>query len=106
MALTRTLAVEWAVHGIHVNAIVPGVVRTPMNLHRESDPVEERLFASTIPLGRVSEPEDLLGAALFLSSRASAYITGEVLFVDGGNYMACGIGTLYRDHKRTQDASV
>ena len=64
------------------------------------------MFASTIPLGRVSEPEDLLGAALFLSSQASAYITGEVLFVDGGNYMACGIGTLYRDHKRTQDASV
>src|SRR5438067_2212682 len=82
MALTRTLAVEWALHGIQVNAIVPGVVRTQMNLHRESDPVEERLFASTIPLGRVSEPEDLLGAALFLSSQASAYITGEVLFVD------------------------
>jgi NAD(P)-dependent dehydrogenase (short-subunit alcohol dehydrogenase family) len=98
VALTHTLAVEWAPHDIQVNAIVPGVVRTPMNAHRDDDPVEEQLFQRTIPLGRVSEPEDLLGAALFLSSSASAYITGAVLFVDGGNYMADGIGTLYRDH--------
>jgi NAD(P)-dependent dehydrogenase (short-subunit alcohol dehydrogenase family) len=103
VALTHTLAVEWAPHDIQVNAIVPGVVRTPMNAHRDDDPAEEQLFERTIPLGRVSEPEDLLGAALFLSSPASAYITGAVLFVDGGNYMADGIGTLYRDHtlKRT-----
>jgi NAD(P)-dependent dehydrogenase (short-subunit alcohol dehydrogenase family) len=99
VALTRTLAVEWAVHDIQVNAIVPGVVRTPMNAHRDADPVEEQLFARTIPLGRISEPEDLLGAALFLSSPASDYVTGGVVFVDGGNYMADGIGTEYRDHK-------
>ncbi len=99
VALTHTLAVEWAVHDIQVNAIVPGVVRTPMNAHRDTDPVEEQLFARTIPAGRISEPEDLLGAALFLSSPASAYVTGTVVFVDGGNYMADGIGTEYRDHK-------
>src|SRR5205823_12973309 len=96
---TRTLAVEWAVHDIQVNAIVPGVVRTPMNAHRDADPVEEQLFVRTIPLGRVSEPEDLLGAALFLSSPASAYVTGGVVLVEGGHYMADGIGTEYRDHK-------
>jgi len=99
VALTRTLAVEWALYDIQVNAIVPGVVRTPMNAHRDADPVEEQIFARTIPLGRISEPEDLLGATLFLSSPASAYVTGSVVFVDGGNYMADGIGTEYRDHR-------
>jgi NAD(P)-dependent dehydrogenase (short-subunit alcohol dehydrogenase family) len=98
LAMTNTLAVEWGVHDIQVNAIVPGVVRTPMNAHRDSDPEEEAMFARTIPLGRVSEPEDLLGAALFLSSKASAYVTGSVLIVDGGNYIADGIGTEYRNH--------
>ena len=98
VAMTHTLAVEWGVHDIQVNAIVPGVVRTPMNAHREEDKDEAELFARTIPLGRISEPDDLLGAALFLSSPASAYVTGTVVFVDGGNYMADGIGTEYRDH--------
>ena len=97
-ALTRTLAVEWGIYDIQVNAIIPGVVRTPMNAHRDSDPEEERLFARTIPLGRVSEPDDLLGAAVFLASPGANYITGATLFVDGGNYMADGIGTEYRDH--------
>jgi NAD(P)-dependent dehydrogenase (short-subunit alcohol dehydrogenase family) len=97
-ALTRTLAVEWGIYDIQVNTIIPGVVRTPMNAHRDADPEEERLFARTIPLGRVSEPDDLLGAAIFLASPAANYITGATLFVDGGNYMADGIGTEYRDH--------
>jgi len=97
-ALTRTLAVEWGLYDIQVNAIIPGVVRTPMNAHRDADPEEERLFARTIPLGRVSEPDDMLGAAVFLASPAANYITGAALFVDGGNYMADGIGTEYRDH--------
>jgi len=97
-ALTRTLAVEWGLYDIQVNAIIPGVVRTQMNAHRDDDPEEERLFARTIPLGRVSEPDDILGAAVFLASPAANYITGATLFVDGGNYMADGIGTEYRDH--------
>jgi NAD(P)-dependent dehydrogenase (short-subunit alcohol dehydrogenase family) len=97
-ALTRTLAVEWGIYDIQVNAIIPGVVRTPMNAHRDTDPEEERLFAQTIPLGRVSEPDDLLGAAVFLASPGANYITGVTLFVDGGNYVADGIGTQYRDH--------
>ena len=101
-ALTRTLAVEWGIHDIQVNAIIPGVVRTPMNAHRDADPDEERLFARTIPLGRVSVADDLLGAAVFLASPAANYITGATLFVDGGNYMADGIGTEYRDHRLKQ----
>lgn len=96
LAVTRTLAVEWGIHGIQVNAIVPGVVRTAM-AHNRND-AESAMFARTIPLGRVSEPCDLLGAAVFLSSAAAAYVTGTALFVDGGNYIACGIGTEYRDH--------
>src|SRR5258706_12701099 len=101
-ALTRTLAVEWGIHDIQVNAIIPGVVRTPMNAHRDADPDEERMFARTIPLGRVSEADDLLGAAVFLASPAPNYITGAILSVDGGNYMPDGIGTEYRDHRLKQ----
>jgi NAD(P)-dependent dehydrogenase (short-subunit alcohol dehydrogenase family) len=95
LALTRTLAVEWGVYGIQVNAIVPGVVKTAMADHRSE--AEKKMFARTIPAGRESTPSDLLGAAVFLSSAASNYVTGASLFADGGNYMACGIGTEYRD---------
>ena len=97
-ALTRTLAVEWGVYDIQVNAIIPGVVRTPMNAHLEADPEEEMLYSRTIPLGRTSDPADLLGAAVFLASAAANYITGATLFVDGGNYMADGVGTQLRDY--------
>jgi NAD(P)-dependent dehydrogenase (short-subunit alcohol dehydrogenase family) len=82
--LTRTCAVEWAKHGIRVNAIGPGYVRTRMTKGALSEPdTHARVLAAT-PLGRVAEPEDLAGAAVFLASRASEYVTGHVLMVDGG----------------------
>ena len=82
--LTRTCAVEWAKHGIRVNAIGPGYVRTRMTKGALGEPdTHARVLAAT-PLGRVAEPEDLAGAAVFLASRASEYVTGHVLMVDGG----------------------
>jgi gluconate 5-dehydrogenase len=82
--LTRTCAVEWAKHGIRVNAIGPGYVRTRMTAPALGEPDTLRKVLAATPLGRVGEPEDLAGAAVFLASRASAYVTGHVLMVDGG----------------------
>ena len=83
--LTRSLAVRYGPSGIRVNAIAPGSLRTPIWEQRtEKDPdVFERL-ARWYPLGRVGEPEDVVGAALFLASDEAAWITGAVLPVDGG----------------------
>lgn len=82
--LTRTCAVEWAPHGIRVNAIGPGYVRTAMTEPALGDPETMAAVLHRTPLGRVAEPDDLVGAAVFLSSPASAYVTGHVLMVDGG----------------------
>jgi NAD(P)-dependent dehydrogenase (short-subunit alcohol dehydrogenase family) len=81
IALTRDLAWKWARHGINVNAIAPGWFPSDMaNFVIESNPE----LAQRIPLGRFGGPEDLKGAVVFLSSRASAYVTGHTLVVDGG----------------------
>jgi len=82
--LTRTCAVEWAPHGIRVNAIGPGYVRTEMTTPALSEPETLRRIRERTPLGRVAEPDDLAGAAVFLASAASSYVTGHVLMVDGG----------------------
>jgi NAD(P)-dependent dehydrogenase (short-subunit alcohol dehydrogenase family) len=104
-ALTQTLAVEWAVHNIQVNAIVPGFVRTGMTEKDIADAGEREIFARKIPLGRISEPDDLVGAAVFLSSPASDYVTGASLFVDGGNYASGGIGAEARDNELARRAA-
>jgi NAD(P)-dependent dehydrogenase (short-subunit alcohol dehydrogenase family) len=78
--------------------LVPGFVRTKMNARWLADRASEDLFARKIPVGRVSEPEDVLGAVVFLSSAASDYVTGATLFVDGGNDASGGVGTESRDH--------
>ena len=82
IALTRDLAVKWARHGITVNAIAPGFFPTKMTRwlidHREE------AILGTIPLGRLGGDDDLKGAAVFLASRASDFMTGQVLVVDGG----------------------
>ncbi|HMB69640.1 MAG TPA: glucose 1-dehydrogenase [bacterium] len=82
--LTRTCAVEWAKHGIRVNAIGPGYVRTRMTKGALDEPGTRAKVLAATPLGRVAEPDDLAGAAVFLSSAASEYVTGHVLMVDGG----------------------
>lgn len=83
--LTRALALEWSKYNINVNAIAPGVTITPLNtkFFKEHPDVLQG-FVDTIPRGRAGTPEDCAGAAIFLASEASDYITGHVLMVDGG----------------------
>jgi NAD(P)-dependent dehydrogenase (short-subunit alcohol dehydrogenase family) len=82
--LTRTLAQELGKFGIRANAIAPGMVKTEINQASRSNPEELKRIESAIPLGRIAETDDLVGAALFLASDASRYITGQTLLVDGG----------------------
>jgi 3-oxoacyl-[acyl-carrier protein] reductase len=79
--LTRCLAQELGTYGIRANAIAPGLVRTQFSHHSDED---LKMRVAKIPLGRIAEPEDVAGAAVFLASDASAYITGTTIFVDGG----------------------
>jgi 2-dehydro-3-deoxy-D-gluconate 5-dehydrogenase len=82
--LTKALANEWAKHGINVNAIAPGYMRTANTAALQADETRNRQILERIPAGRWGEPEDLAGAAVFLSSSASDYVNGHVLVVDGG----------------------
>jgi 2-deoxy-D-gluconate 3-dehydrogenase len=83
--LTMALANEWAPHGVNVNAIAPGYVKTALNerIWRD-DPERTAEITVRIPAGRWGEPDDLAGAVVFLSSRASDYVHGAILPVDGG----------------------
>jgi gluconate 5-dehydrogenase len=83
-ALTRQHATEWAKHGITVNAISPTFVRTPQVESLLADESFKQGLIARIPLGRIAEPDDLVGAALFFCSDASAFVTGQVLTLDGG----------------------
>jgi len=82
--LTKALANEWAARNVQVNAIAPGYFRTDNTAALQNDEIRNRQILERIPAGRWGEPEDIAGAAVFLSSSASNYITGEVLVVDGG----------------------
>jgi len=83
--LTAALAVEWARFGVRVNAIAPGATVTPrMEERLRQDPARAEYFRDRIPLGRLATPEDITGAALFLSSPDSDFITGQTLLIDGG----------------------
>jgi len=83
--LTRALAFEWSKYNINVNAIAPGVTATPLNKKFfEEHPEVLQGFVDEIPKGRAAVPEDYAGAAIFLASDASDYITGHILMVDGG----------------------
>jgi NAD(P)-dependent dehydrogenase (short-subunit alcohol dehydrogenase family) len=82
--LTRCLAVEWAAHGVNVNAVAPTFIRTPGTARWLENEDFRRDLLARIPLGRVGEPRDVAGAVVFLASPAAAMITGATLLIDGG----------------------
>jgi NAD(P)-dependent dehydrogenase (short-subunit alcohol dehydrogenase family) len=82
--LTKSLAIEWALQGIHVNAIAPTFIRTDLNAFLLDDLATREWVLSRIPMGRVGNIWDLFGAAVFLASAASDFITGQILYIDGG----------------------
>jgi 2-deoxy-D-gluconate 3-dehydrogenase len=82
--LTRVLALEWARHKILVNAVAPTFILTPLTQSTFDDPVLREDLLQRIPLGRVGQPEDVVGAVVFLASPAADMITGHTLLVDGG----------------------
>jgi gluconate 5-dehydrogenase len=82
--LTKQLATEWAQYGVKVNAIAPTFIRTPLVENLLDDQNFYNSLVNRIPLGRIGQPSDLVGAAVFLASDASNFVTGHILFVDGG----------------------
>ena len=86
--LTRVLALRWARHGVYVNCFSPGYIRTGMTAPHLTRPEVEKEMLRQTPLRRVGEPRDLVGAALFLASPASDFVTGQNIIVDGGVTLA------------------
>jgi NAD(P)-dependent dehydrogenase (short-subunit alcohol dehydrogenase family) len=82
--LTKVMAIEWAVSGIQVNAIGPTYFETPLVAALRNDPERFRFINERTPMGRWGQPEELEGTVIFLASRASDFITGQTIYVDGG----------------------
>ena len=82
--LTRSMAAEWAAHGIQANAIGPGYIDTEMNKALTSDAKFDAWVKGRTPSGRWGLPKDLVGTAIFLASPASDYVNGQIIYVDGG----------------------
>lgn len=82
--LTRSMCVEWAQHNIQANAIGPGYFVTELNTSLVNDAVFDGWVKSRTPAGRWAQPDELIGAAVFLASRASDFVNGQVIYVDGG----------------------
>ncbi|MFX0210320.1 MAG: SDR family NAD(P)-dependent oxidoreductase, partial [Candidatus Hodarchaeota archaeon] len=82
--ITRTLACEWAKFNVLVNAIAPTVIETPLTAHILANPEFAQSMKNRIPLGRWGFPDDLIGAIVYFASDASNFITGQILYVDGG----------------------
>lgn len=82
--LTRSLALEWGDRGVRVNALAPGFILTDLTEKLWSDPTMQAWGRANTPLQRLGKPEDLVGTAIFLASPASAFLTGQAIYVDGG----------------------
>jgi gluconate 5-dehydrogenase len=82
--LCKQLAAEWAPHKINVNVVAPTFVRTQQVAHMLSDPKFYDTLVARIPLGRIAEPDEVMGAVLYFVSPAAGFITGQTLFLDGG----------------------
>jgi NAD(P)-dependent dehydrogenase (short-subunit alcohol dehydrogenase family) len=89
-SLTKSLALEWSPRGVNVNAIAPGVFRTPLNEKLLDETDRGREFLTRTPMKRFGKVEELAGAAVFLASDAASFVTGEILTVDGG-FLASGV---------------
>jgi gluconate 5-dehydrogenase len=82
--MTKVMALEWAQTGVNVNAIGPTYFETPLVAQLRNDPERFQFITERTPMGRWGQPEELVGTAVFLASRASDFITGQTLYVDGG----------------------
>ena len=82
--ITKSLALEWAPFNINVNAIGPALVITQGTIHIKNNPELAEQYKKGVPLGRLGEPEDMVGATIFLASDAASFVTGQTIFVDGG----------------------
>jgi len=87
MQFTRVLAFEWARFGVNVNSIAPGYFKTEMSEAMEQYPESKKMILEHIPFGRMGDPKEMDGLVIFLASRASDYLTGQTIFIDGG-YLA------------------
>ena len=89
--LVRNLAIEFGPHNVRINAIAPGVIRTDFARALWEDPAAEAALRRSTPLGRIGEPEDIAGTAVYLAAKAGRYITGQSIVVDGGSTIRGGL---------------